>query len=310
MDQVYGNRFAAFIDILGFKQMISEIEAGAEGHQPLFKRLKSVLSFLHEESIESDGHHDLPVYEVTDEGMIERELGNPQITYVSDCAIVSTEGTPEGFKALCNKLTKLSTDLACDGMFVRGGIAYGPLFHDKTFVFGSAYQRAYEVESKIAIWPRIVIDSSALEFMREHDGVFPLNDFGTRRDGDGQRYLHPFPFQYHPYYTFDWLGFLLRVKGHILASLNKCDGRVSGFPEALRQLDVFYCWKEMVDGTPDFSGDNPKVLSKYLWLKDEFNRTLVQHEEFLVESTGKRRIAPIVDCGTHWGPERILGRLR
>jgi hypothetical protein len=298
------------VDILGFKRMIGEIGARSLGHEALFTRLKSVLKFLHEESVESNGEHDLPVYELTDEGMIERELGDPRITYVSDCAIVSTEGTVDGFKAICNKLTKLSTDLACDGMFVRGAIAYGPLYRDSTFVFGSAYQRAYEVESGTAIWPRIVIDDSALAFMNEQEGYFPLNDYGTRRGADGQRYLHPFPWQYHPQYTFDWLNFLLRVKGHILAALNRCDARVAGFPDTLRELDRFYCWREVTGGTPDFSGDSPRVLEKYVWLKDEFNRTLAQHAEFLTKESGEPRIARIVDLGTHWGPERILGRYR
>jgi hypothetical protein len=96
MEHTYQNRFAAFVDILGFKQMIVQIEGKAVGHEQLFMRLMSVLNFLNEESIESNGNHDLPIYELVDDGMIERELGNPRITYVSDCAIVSTEGTFDG----------------------------------------------------------------------------------------------------------------------------------------------------------------------------------------------------------------------
>lgn len=310
MEHAYGNRFAAFVDILGFKQMIAQIEAHSSGHRELFKRLQSVLNFLSDESVESNGQHDLPVYELTDGGMIERELGNPRITYVSDCVIISTDDTFDGFKSICNKLTKLSTDLACDGMFLRGAIAYGPLYHDRKFVFGSAYQRAYEVESTIAKSPRIIIDRSALDFLKEHEGQFPLTDFGSRIDTDGHRYLHPFPRQYHPQYTFDWIGFLLRVKGNILFSLNQHDPRVTGFPAALKELDRYYCWREFVGSTPDFAGENNKVLEKYLWLKDEFNRTLVQHANHLLNESGNPRISRIVDHGSHWGPEHILGRLR
>lgn len=310
MNYKYGNRFAAFIDILGFKQMIAQIENKAPGHDQLFARLTSVLNFLNDESIESNGQHDLLVYESQGDAIIERELGNPRITYVSDCAIISTDGTFDGFKSMCNKLTKLATDLACDGMFVRGAITYGPLFHDKKFVFGNAYQRAYEIESTKADYPRIVIDESALSFLAAHQNKFPLNDFGTRVDSDGLRYLHCFPWQYHPIYTYDWLNFLLRVKGHIIYSLNCHDSRCSEFPAELRNLDRFYCWKETYGWQIDFSGSNEKILKKYLWLKDEFNRTLDQHTKFLKNDSGKARIAKIVDLSSHWGPEVVIGRLR
>ena len=310
MSYEYGNRFAAFIDILGFKQMIAKIEDKSAGHDLLFTRLTSVLNFLNDESIESNGNHDLLVYEERDGALVERELGDPKITYVSDCAIISTEATLDGFKSLCNKLTKLSTDLACDGMFVRGAITYGPLFHDRKFVFGSAYQRAYEIESTKVNTPRIVIDDSALNFLEEKEGVFPLNSAGSRVDTDGLRYLHCFPWQYFPLYAGDWLNFLLRVKGHIIYSLNYHDSRCAGFPDRLKALDRFYCWKEIHGWQIDFSGSSAKVLEKYIWLKDEFNRTLDQCHKFLSTGTGTPRVAKIVDLGSHWGPEVILGRLR
>jgi len=110
MNEPYGCRFAAFIDILGFKSMIGQLESRATGYEKLFVRLKSVLNFLDEESVESNGQHDLIIYEQTKDGFVDRELGDPRITYVSDCAIISTEETFDGFKSLCNKLTKLSTD--------------------------------------------------------------------------------------------------------------------------------------------------------------------------------------------------------
>jgi hypothetical protein len=290
--------------------MIAQIEHRTTGHELLFKRLTSVLNFLNEESIESNGQHDLPIYEHVAEGIVERELGDPRITYVSDCAIISTDPTFDGLKSICNKITKLSTDLACDGMFIRGAIAYGPLYHDKKFVFGGAYQQAYETESKLAVFPRVIFDESVLSQMASSIGQFPLNDFGTRIDTDAKRYLHCFPWQYHPGYTFDWLNFLLRVKGHLLFSLNSFDDRVTGFPSALRELDRYYCWRELLGSNPEFTGSDDRILKKFVWLKDEFNRTLEQHANFLSNHLGQCRISKIVDHGTHWGPERMLGRIR
>jgi hypothetical protein len=310
MNELYGNRFAAFIDILGFKSMISQLESRSDGYERLFGRLKSVLNFMDEESVESNGQHDLVIYEQTENGFVERELGDPRMTYVSDCAIISTEATFDGFRSLCNKLTKFSTDLACDGMFVRGGITHGPLYHDRKFVFGSAYLRAYEVESKDAVVPRIVIDQSAINALREHEGQFPLNDFGAPLDGDGFRYLACFPWNHHPFYTPTWVDFLLRIKAHILFALNMHDARVADFPAELQVLDTFYCWREMLGANPNFRGGNDKILAKYVWLKDEFNRTLERYGQFLITESGKPRIAEIVFLGTHWGPKKTLGPIR
>jgi hypothetical protein len=50
----YENRFVAFVDILGFKELIHKIESEAVENAD-YQRVRSVLNFLHEESIESNG---------------------------------------------------------------------------------------------------------------------------------------------------------------------------------------------------------------------------------------------------------------
>lgn len=45
------------------------------------------------------------------------------------------------------------------GFFMRGGISIGKLYMDDETVFGHAFLRAYETESREAIYPRLVLDS-------------------------------------------------------------------------------------------------------------------------------------------------------
>lgn len=315
----YENRFVAFLDILGFKELIYKIEdEGKESSD--FKRVRSVLNFLHEESVESNGQHDLPIYEQKENHILEKELGDPRISYISDCVIISTESTFDGFKALCNKLTKFSTDIACDGIFMRGAITHGKIYHHGPMLFGSAYQRAYELESKKAVHPRIIIDDIVFEELSERDGEFPLNDHAIVKDKDAVSYLANFPLNYHPLYTPSWLDFLLRIKSRILYHLNTYDTRVSGFGPELRNLDKFCCWKEVYGWDLKFDGGSTSVLSKYEWLKDEFNSTINKYSEFLSVHDGDRnyyggvkegmRISPIVWNGVIWSPEKELGHIR
>ena len=75
----YENRFVAFLDILGFKELIYKIEDDGE-KSPDFERVRSVLNFLHEESVESNGQHDLLIYEQKEGYILEKELGKLRIS--------------------------------------------------------------------------------------------------------------------------------------------------------------------------------------------------------------------------------------
>lgn len=315
----YENRFVAFLDILGFKELIYSIESDGE-ENPDFKRARSVLNFLHEESIESNGQHDLPIYEQKEDYILEKELGDPRISYISDCVIISTEDSFDGFKALCNKLTKFSTDIACDGIFMRGAITHGKVYHHGPMLFGSAYQKAYELESKFAIHPRIIIDDVVFDFLSERKGEFPLNDHAIIIGSDNISYLANFPLNYHPLYTPSWLDFMLRIKSRILYHLNTFDSRVSGFGHELKKLDKYCCWKEVYGWDLCFDGGSNSVLKKYEWLKDEFNSTIKKYSEYLsVTEHDKRcnggvkegmKISPICWNGVIWSPEEELGHIR
>jgi len=304
----YERRFVAFIDILGFKDLIYSIENKSDGGQD-YDRVDAILGFMHRESIESNGHHDLLVHERTAEGLLEKELGDPRISYISDCVIISTEGNFDGFKAICNKITKLSVQGASVGIFIRGGITYGNVYHHGPMLFGTAYQRALEIESE-AKNPRIVIDDLIFEVLSDDIGTFPFCESAIKKDTDGKSYLLNYPWMYISGYVTDWLGFLLKVKSAILYFLNIFDVRVNGFGYELKQLDRYYCWKEMYSWKLNFDGGNKHILDKYIWLKDEFNSTISTYAEFLSTASGEPRISQIEWNGQVWAPEKDLGRIR
>jgi hypothetical protein len=314
----YEKRFVAFLDILGFKELIKKIEKENTESQD-HERVTLILDFLYQESVESNTHHDLLIYEEVEDGLLEKELGDPRINYISDCVIISTEGTFEGFFALCNKVTKFSVQGASAGIYMRGGITYGNLYHHGPMLYGTAYQRALELEEQ-ASDPRILIDDVVFDFLREHDGKFPLNEEGVREDVDGKKYLRNFPFGYESGFVTDWFEFLLRIKSCVLYFLNKFDGRVSGFGHDLRYLDTLHCWKEKFSWDLNFDGGSEKILKKYIWLKDEFNSVLRKHAWYVDASQRLRsnphgvqegpRILPIVWNGRIWSAERDLGRHR
>lgn len=311
-------RFVAFLDILGFKGLVNKVEAESEDGKD-YERVAWALEFLHEESKESNGHHDLNVYELTSDGCLVKELGDPRLNYISDCIIISAEGSFDGFKALCNKVTKFSIQGACAGIYMRGGITYGKIYHHGPILFGTAYQRALELEAG-ASSPRVLVDDVVCEVLYEHVGKFPLNGHAIRVDDDGRKYLINYPFGYESGFDSSWIDTLLRVKASILYFLNKFDVRVGGFGPELRRLDQFCCWKERYSMNLNFDGGDEHVLKKYIWLQKEFNRTLRRYSRVINARHQVRinpyavqagpRIAPIIWNGRIWAPEKELGRCR
>lgn len=70
----------------------------------------------------------------------------------------------------------------------RGSIVIGDLYFDETFIYGKALTKAYELESNIAIYPRIIInDKNCSDYMyddyirsfitRDNSGICYINSF-------------------------------------------------------------------------------------------------------------------------------------
>lgn len=57
------------------------------------------------------------------------------------------------------------------GIAVRGGITVGDFFCNDIFVWGKGLLRAYDLESKIAVYPRIILDTDVLDLIEEYDSV-------------------------------------------------------------------------------------------------------------------------------------------
>jgi hypothetical protein len=70
--------------------------------------------------------------------------------------------------------------LACDQIFVRGGMTLGDIYADKDTIFGPALIRAYELESQLARWPIIIFDRSLIA------------EFNERRKRDHNEYMDTF----------------------------------------------------------------------------------------------------------------------
>ncbi|MDR6805395.1 hypothetical protein J2Y45_002296 [Dyadobacter sp. BE34] len=54
-------------------------------------------------------------------------------------------------------------------IFMRGGVSTGSYYADNNIIFSSGLIKAYHLESKTAIYPRVIIDKSIIERLRKYD---------------------------------------------------------------------------------------------------------------------------------------------
>lgn len=141
----YQTRIVAFVDILGWTSAIQE-ENSSEVVRALGKTLIQLQSVT---------NHFNSLSTMMPDGMT--WPGNPILTQFSDSLLISVDDDEHGRFALQNALQILSSNLIGAGRLIRGGVARGEIFHNGSIVFGPALIEAYNLESKCASSPRVIL---------------------------------------------------------------------------------------------------------------------------------------------------------
>ena len=71
---------------------------------------------------------------------------------------------------------------AANGFLLRGGVTVGDVLHEEEGVFGPAMNRAYYLESRCAVFPRIMLDPLAIDEMGEFGALCSTEDSVTFLD--------------------------------------------------------------------------------------------------------------------------------
>jgi hypothetical protein len=111
-----------------------------------------------------------------------------EASFFSDSFVLSS---PENRDDLLIRETgHLCRELLLKGFASRGAITTGQLYHRAGLVFGLAFIRAVEMEKRIAIYPRVILDKQTLDTWKN------TNPTGTsswiKRDRDGQHFVNIF----------------------------------------------------------------------------------------------------------------------
>jgi hypothetical protein len=157
-----------------------------------------------------------------------------------------------------------------NGVFIRGGISIGNAYITERRFFGPAYQDAYELESKVAQFPRIVLSNEVVETFESNERLLGGSDDGqsveelrqliTKRD-DGVWFLD-----------------------YLRASESECDDEFQYLTFIARHRDLI---RENLKKFADY----PSVLPKYEWLKSYHNDFVAGLNSELLEQFGTTKSA-------------------
>ena len=175
----YKKRLILFVDFLGFKETVKETEADRDKLDDLIIALNRL------------GDTGKDIY-----------LKSQKVTQFSDSLVASYRiDEPSAVFHLLNHIAFMVIDLAYQGYLVRGAVTLGDLYHTKKHVVGPAMVRAYELESKIAKVPRVIIDSAVLDVASKYRDDMHSPD-------DEEEYVRAFMTKDNDdHYYFDYISF-------------------------------------------------------------------------------------------------------
>lgn len=126
---------------------------------------------------------DMEKGEYTFKDDLERSLGifdsvnsvHFNVQAISDTIII-TCGSHENFPEFLGILKNTFVSFLTRGLYVRGGVSYSKHFQSGRITYSHAVARAYEIESKQAIYPRVVLDRNIIDMYKSGTGLPAILD--------------------------------------------------------------------------------------------------------------------------------------
>lgn len=263
-------RFVCFLDILGFTEMIEEYENDMTSTilQDIQEAFKSSMQV-----IENDNQ---PNKEM---------IKHLKYQLFSDCVSISIpyfdreDDFLSNFNLISAFIRGFQLTMMTKGFFVRGGLSIGSFYSDNHMIFSKGLVNAYHIESKKAIYPRVMVDKQILnkiDLYQEERVLF----YGIHRylisDWENAVFLNPFNITSGLVDEFEKLKDEIKFdesdeQGDVLNSL--LDAAFNLLKEPLQKIsdsepELIQTIKNHIDYNKIKYAGMESTLSKYIWLDE------------------------------------------
>lgn len=254
----YEDRIVCFLDILGFSDHINQTDTDVEHDNT--EKIKEILEAF--SSIRR-------ILEIDDDEM--REIDGLQITQFSDSVVISfkTDQQSGVFFTLLSILQLQSTMLS-SRILLRGAITRGGLIHTDKLLFGPGLIQAHYLESKVAKYPRIILDKEVLIIGRKFrsDDHLPKQEEKyikslLKEDSDDWNYI-------------DYFGEAVQWE---------LDDPDYEYPQYLHQTYEFI--------KKNLSSNEPSILGKYSWMREKYNQEIEKIKQWISKADSDPELSEI-----------------
>lgn len=239
-EQGYEERYCAFIDILGFRELIGRLRQGDTPLHALCQLLAKV--------------HAPPA---TNAGALPQADFRAQS--ISDAVALSAATNAAGLGAIIHSINQLAVDLLKEGFFIRGALVKDLLYHDDKMVFGDALVRAYTLESTVVRYPRVMVTREVVEDIRDiDDDTFKVL---LRRSDDGPMFVHVLR-------AIEMSALPFKLGTQDVVHLKIDDPKFGG------KLKPYSGIRNQIQRRFDEATDNPNHFEKVKWFANYWNKTV------------------------------------
>lgn len=138
----YVKAFVTFIDILGFKGIVDN-----ESSEDINKKLDAMFRLSTPCQQVSPDMKEAVVIQFSDSIIRIQAVNEDDESDITQC-----------YYRELDALILMQGNLACNEILIRGGLTYGDVCVKNGRIFGPAFNRAYQIESSLARYPRILVD--------------------------------------------------------------------------------------------------------------------------------------------------------
>jgi hypothetical protein len=229
-------RIVCFIDILGFKDSINNME----NHPETFFLIKNILEYS--EKLLKEMCEKLSIFPQK----IQYSQFSDSIILTCPC-INEDVGSSEITIILLAYSLLLS--FMMNGVFIRGGIAKGWCYHEGNIVFGKGILNAYDLEKNFATNPRIIVSTELINDISQQYNYIKINFL--KIDKDGFYYINAFNY------------------GQIVKLV-----RTRSDEESVTKKSLITLRKHITTQLIKSKDLDPRIRTKYHWLAGQFNDLL------------------------------------
>ncbi|MBM5574438.1 hypothetical protein [Deefgea sp. CFH1-16] len=169
------NAFVCYLDLLGVKN-----KTGRGTLKELNAQVELLGSFMREIQRRQTGYaRNISMGECNSY----IKVFSDNIVLVMPLKIKDKVDSAHRFSILLKSIEEVLSEASFAGLLIRGGISYGKAICNDFMVAGDALIKAYNIESKISKYPRVVIDRSIGELIEEVP-------YKVAKDLDGELFFH------------------------------------------------------------------------------------------------------------------------